>query len=51
MTLDALLRDAPDADEALIKETVSGHLCRCTGYQSIVAAVQLAQSRRQRDGG
>lgn len=45
MTLDALLRDEPDADEARIRETLSGHLCRCTGYQNIVAAVRLAQSR------
>ena len=51
MTLDALLRDDPDADEARIRETVSGHLCRCTGYQNIIAAVQLAQSRRHRGDG
>jgi carbon-monoxide dehydrogenase small subunit len=49
MTLDALLRDEPEADEERIRETVSGHLCRCTGYQNIVAAVQLARSRRRGD--
>jgi carbon-monoxide dehydrogenase small subunit len=51
MTLDALLRDEPEACEETIRETVSGHLCRCTGYQNIVAAVQLAQSRRRGGGG
>lgn len=51
MTIEALLRDDSEADEEKIRETVSGHLCRCTGYQNIVAAVQLAQSRRRGDGG
>ena len=38
----ALLRDEPDADEARIREELSGNLCRCTGYQHIVDAVALA---------
>jgi aerobic-type carbon monoxide dehydrogenase small subunit (CoxS/CutS family) len=38
MTLTELLRDTPDADEAAIRDALSGHLCRCTGYQNIVAA-------------
>ncbi len=38
MTLTELLRDTPNADEAAIRAALSGHLCRCTGYQNIVAA-------------
>lgn len=42
MSLAELLRDAPEADEAAIREVLSGHLCRCTGYQNIVAAALAA---------
>lgn len=42
MTLDTFLREHPDPDEGEIREAVSGHLCRCTGYQAIVAAVRRA---------
>jgi aerobic-type carbon monoxide dehydrogenase small subunit (CoxS/CutS family) len=41
MSLDAFIRDAPRADlsdERRIREEISGHLCRCTGYTPIVAA-------------
>ena len=37
-TLVALLEANPDRSEAEIREAISGHICRCTGYQSIVAA-------------
>ncbi len=37
-SLTAFLRDNPDANEADIREAISGNICRCTGYQSIVAA-------------
>ncbi len=40
---------APEMDEAEIREVLSGNLCRCTGYQNIVAAVAEA-ARRMRDG-
>jgi aerobic-type carbon monoxide dehydrogenase small subunit (CoxS/CutS family) len=39
------LRDHPDPDEEEIREALSGNLCRCTGYQNIVAAVKLAAER------
>ena len=45
MTLVAFLRDHPDADEPMIREGLSGNLCRCTGYQGIVDAVLLATAR------
>jgi 2-furoyl-CoA dehydrogenase 2Fe-2S iron sulfur subunit len=48
MSLDALLRDRPDADEAEIREFLSGHLCRCTGYGSIVKSA-LEAARQQRE--
>ena len=48
MSLDALLRDRPDAAEPEIREFLSGHLCRCTGYGSIVKAA-LAAVRKLRE--
>ena len=44
ISLSALFRDEPDADEARIREVLSGHLCRCTGYVSILAAALAAQA-------
>jgi carbon-monoxide dehydrogenase small subunit len=38
MSLVELLRDIPDPGEEQIRDVLSGHLCRCTGYQNIVAA-------------
>jgi aerobic carbon-monoxide dehydrogenase small subunit len=38
LTLLAFLRDHPDAREEEIRKAISGNLCRCTGYQNIVAA-------------
>jgi carbon-monoxide dehydrogenase small subunit len=44
LTLVRFLRDHPAPAEADIRDALSGHLCRCTGYANIVAAVQrLAQ--------
>jgi aerobic carbon-monoxide dehydrogenase small subunit len=37
-----LLREIPNPTEADIREGLSGNLCRCTGYQNIVRAVQAA---------
>lgn len=41
----ALLAEHPDPDEATIRDHLHGNLCRCTGYQQIVEAVQLAARR------
>jgi len=38
MTLAAYLREHPSPTESDIRETLSGNLCRCTGYQNIVQA-------------
>ena len=40
-----LLRDNPSPSEAEIREAISANLCRCTGYQGIVEAIQLAAGR------
>jgi aerobic-type carbon monoxide dehydrogenase small subunit (CoxS/CutS family) len=40
-----LLRDHASPSEAEIREAISANLCRCTGYQGIVDAVQLAAER------
>lgn len=37
-----LLKDNPDPSETEIREGIEGNLCRCTGYQNIVRAVQQA---------
>ena len=38
-----LLKHHPKASEAEIREQLEGNICRCTGYQNIVKAVQQAQ--------
>jgi 2-furoyl-CoA dehydrogenase 2Fe-2S iron sulfur subunit len=43
MSLDAFLRDVRNPTEDQIRDLLSGHLCRCTGYTPIViAAVEAA---------
>ncbi|MDO9380517.1 MAG: (2Fe-2S)-binding protein [Nocardioidaceae bacterium] len=38
----ALLQENPNPTEQEVREGLEGNLCRCTGYQNIVAAVQAA---------
>jgi aerobic-type carbon monoxide dehydrogenase small subunit (CoxS/CutS family) len=45
MSLEPLLAEAGDFTEREIREALAGNLCRCTGYQNIVAAVRLAAQR------
>ena len=40
-----LLNSNPKPTELQIREAIGGNLCRCTGYQQIVEAVQLAATR------
>jgi carbon-monoxide dehydrogenase small subunit len=42
MTLIPFLEENPSPTEQEIREAISGNLCRCTGYQHIVEAVQKA---------
>ena len=47
MSLDALFGRHPQADEAEIRDVLTGHLCRCTGYAPIVkAALEAAAELR-----
>jgi carbon-monoxide dehydrogenase small subunit len=42
LTAEALLKEKPDPSEEDIRESISGNLCRCTGYQNIVTAIREA---------
>jgi aerobic carbon-monoxide dehydrogenase small subunit len=44
MTCTVLLKNNPNPTEHEIREGISGNLCRCTGYNNIVKAVQQAAS-------
>lgn len=46
-TLIEFLGDNPDPTEQEVREAISGNLCRCTGYQGIVAAALDAAKRLQ----
>ena len=41
----ALLDKNPNANEEEIKSSLSGNLCRCTGYKKIIQAVILAEEK------
>jgi 2-furoyl-CoA dehydrogenase 2Fe-2S iron sulfur subunit len=52
MSLDALFARRPTATEADIRDVLTGHLCRCTGYASIVnAALEAASELRNQTKG
>ena len=40
-----LLERTPNPSDEEIKDTLGGHICRCTGYQAIVEAVHLAAKK------
>jgi len=46
----ALLRNNPKPSEEDIRWGISGNLCRCTGYQNIVRAVQFAAGKMAQGG-
>ena len=45
MTATQLLEENPDPDDEEIREALEGNLCRCTGYQNIVKAVENAAEK------
>jgi carbon-monoxide dehydrogenase small subunit len=45
LTAKALLEENPDPSEQDIRWALSGNICRCTGYQNIVKAVQHAAAK------
>ena len=48
MTLVEFLRDHPNPTEEEVRVAISGNLCRCTGYQGIVAAALDAAGRMRK---
>jgi carbon-monoxide dehydrogenase small subunit len=46
MSARALLLEHPHANRSEIIKAISGNLCRCTGYQSIIEAIEVAAGRR-----
>ncbi len=42
MTFEAYLKENPRPTEEEVRDVLSGNLCRCTGYQNIVAAILKA---------
>ncbi len=42
VSITAFLREHPDPTDDEVRDGLSGNLCRCTGYQGIIAAVRLA---------
>ena len=50
LTSKALLEENPDPSEEEIRWALSGQICRCTGYQNIVKAVQYA-AKKIKEGG
>ncbi|MDQ7827260.1 MAG: (2Fe-2S)-binding protein [Candidatus Eremiobacteraeota bacterium] len=48
MTLHALLAKNPDIPDGELKQALNGHLCRCTGYESILKAGFLAREKMQK---
>jgi aerobic-type carbon monoxide dehydrogenase small subunit (CoxS/CutS family) len=45
MTATELLTESPHPTEIEVREAISGNLCRCTGYESIVQGILLAAER------
>ena len=49
MSLTQLIEEEPDADEQRIKDILTGHLCRCTGYENIITAALEVLEKKERE--
>jgi len=50
LTAQALIRERPDATRDEIREYLSGNLCRCTGYQAIIDAIETVLRTPRTEG-
>ncbi len=50
MSVRYLLSRNPDPDEEEIRKAIAGNLCRCTGYQNVIAAVRQAAATMRKEG-
>ena len=41
-----LVESTPDLDDDRIREGLKGNICRCTGYQNIVKAIQMVADKK-----
>ena len=48
MRLYALLTANPEAGDEILEAEINKHLCRCTGYETILAAARLARERMKK---
>jgi len=48
MSMDAFIREHPDAGQDELREALAGNLCRCTGYLGIIEAVEDAAREMRR---
>jgi carbon-monoxide dehydrogenase small subunit len=42
MSMEAFIREHPEAADDELREALAGNLCRCTGYLGIIEAVEHA---------
>ena len=49
MSTHALIAEKPNPSRAEIVKAIAGNLCRCTGYQSIIAGIEDAADRGQKE--
>ncbi|MEK9661624.1 MAG: (2Fe-2S)-binding protein [Alphaproteobacteria bacterium] len=50
ISIAAFLKENPDPTEEEVREAISGNICRCTGYQNIVAAALDAAAAMKQGG-
>ena len=51
MSIYELLERSPDPSDEEIRDTLGGQICRCTGYQAIIAAVRSAAAKLRAGAG